>query len=210
MVSIPIGPVGLLIIQRSLKVGSLGGIASGVGAALADGLFGFFAAFGLVTLFGGLEESRHLVRPFGSLVLMLVGIYFFFQRPPPLETEEVLSPRYLHHYLWDMLSAFLLTLMNPTTIIAFAALFAGSDLIPEDPKKIQFVEIMSGVFLGSLLWWLFLVVLARPIKRKLSPLMEHRILQAIGIVLMSLALLTFVPRVGSVIDKLKMLARIAV
>src|SRR3989338_2845556 len=166
MVAIQIGPVALLIIQRSIKLGSLGGLASGLGAAIADGLFGFLAAFGLSTLFGGLEESRHLVRPLGSLVLMLVGVYFFFQKPPPLETEEVLSVRYLHHYLWDMLSAFLLTLMNPTTIIAFAALFAGSDLIPEDPKKIQFVEIMSGVFLGSLLWWLNLVVLARPIKRK--------------------------------------------
>jgi len=47
MVAIPIGPVGFLIIQRSIKVGSLAGVASGLGAALADGLFGFLAAIGL-------------------------------------------------------------------------------------------------------------------------------------------------------------------
>lgn len=210
MVAIPVGPVALLIIQRSIKVGSLAGFASGLGAALADGLFGLLAAIGLVTLFGGLEESRPFVRPLGSLVLMLVGVYFFFQKPPSLEAEEILSPRYLHHYLWDLISSFILTLMNPTTIVAFAALFAGSDLIPEDVGKIQYLEVATGVLIGSLLWWLLLVVLARPLKRRLSPLMEHRILQVVGMVLMSLALVSFLPRVGSVIDKLRVLTNMGV
>lgn len=210
MVAIPIGPVGFLIIQRSIKVGSLAGVASGLGAALADGLFGFLAAIGLAALIGALEFSRHLVRPLGSLVLMIVGIYFFFQKPPPLETEEVLATRYLHRYLWDLLSSFLLTLLNPMTIIAFAALFVGSDLIPEDPRKIQYLEIAAGIFTGSLLWWLALVILARPVKKMLSSLVVHRIFQGIGLALFSLALISFIPRLGTVIDKVRDLIRMAV
>jgi threonine/homoserine/homoserine lactone efflux protein len=205
MVAIPVGPVGLLIIQRSLKVGSLAGVASGLGAALADGLFGFLAAVGLATLIGELEASRQFVRPLGSLVLMVVGVYFFFQKPPPLETEEVLSVRYLHHYLWDLLSTFFLTLLNPLTIIAFAALFIGSDLIPEDPRKIQYLEVAGGIFSGSLLWWLLLVFLASPVKKALSSKVVHRIFQGIGLTLFGLALLSFIPRLGTMIDKLRLL-----
>ncbi len=205
MVAIPIGPVGLLLIQRSLKIGSLAGLASGLGAALADGLFGLLAALGLAALIDQLEAYRHFIRPLGSIVLMIVGIYFQFQEPPSLEAEEVLSVRYLHHYLWDSLSTFFLTLLNPMTIIAFAALFAGSDLIPEDPKKIQFAEVALGVFSGSLLWWTLLVVMARPLKRALSPLRIHRILQGIGGVLIGLAVLSLAPRLATVLDRIRAL-----
>ncbi len=201
MVAIPVGPVGLLIIQRSIAVGFLRGFMSGLGAALADGLFGFLAALGLVALVEQLEASRHIIRPFGSLILLLVGIYFYFHKPKRLETDEVLTSRYLHQHIWDLLSTFFLTLMNPLTVIAFAALFAGSDLIPEDPKKIQYVEIALGVFTGSLAWWLLLVVAATPLKKRLSIIVEKRIHQVIGLVLATLAVLSFVPRFSSVMGK---------
>lgn len=205
VVAIPVGPVALLIVQRSLAVGSLRGLASSLGAALADGLFGLLAALGLAALIEQLEVLRDMVRPLGSVVLMIMGIYFFFRKPLTLETEEVLSGRYLRHYLWDLFSTFLLTLTNPLTIIAFGALFAGSDLIPEDPRKIQYLEIAAGVFAGSLLWWLILVVLARPVKRRLSFLMVHRIFQGIGMILMGLGLVSLIPRLGTVVDKFGLL-----
>jgi threonine/homoserine/homoserine lactone efflux protein len=201
MVAIPVGPVALLIIQRSLTVGYLRGLASGLGAALADGLFGLVAALGLAALLSGLTEFRHLVRPFGSLALMVVGVFFYFRKPPSLEAEEVLAASYLHHYLWDILSTFLLTIMNPMTIIAFAALFVGSDLIPEERSDIQYMMISTGVFCGSLFWWCLLGLLAQPLKKRLSPLVLHRTLQVIGMVLVGLALLSFIPRIGTVVDK---------
>lgn len=205
MVAIPVGPVGLLVIQRSLSVGWLAGIFTGLGAALADGFLGFLAALGLVALVGQLEGGRHFLRPLGSLALMIVGLHFFFQKPPSLIAEEVLSGRFQRRFWWDLVSSFFLTLINPTTIIAFAALFAGSDLIPEDPKKIQYFEIASGVFTGSLVWWCILVSVAHPIKRKLSPHSVHRVLQGIGITLVTLAMISFVPRLGGVIEKIKLL-----
>ena len=203
MLAIPVGPVALLIIQRSLSVGPLAGIASSIGAALADALLGLLAALGLVTLIEGLTIYHHLLRPFGSLVLAVVGIYFFFRKATQLVTEEILSTRYLHHYLWDTLSVFFVTLMNPLTIIAFAALFVGSDLIPEDPHRIQYAEISLGVFSGSLFWWLALVFLAQPVKKRLSPPVVHRIFQMIGGVLIGLALVSLIPRLGTVVEKLK-------
>lgn len=208
MVAIPVGPVGVLLIQRSLAVSHLAGIATGLGAALADALFGYLAALGLVTLVEQLEVSKHFWRPLGSLALILVGVYFILQKPPKLEVEEVLSGRYQRRYWWDMVSSFFLTLLNPTTIIAFAALFVGSDLIPEDPRRIQYIEIALGIFAGSLVWWMILVAIAQPVKRKMSPLKVHRVMQGIGAVLIVLALVSFVPRLGGFIDKVRHLINI--
>ncbi len=194
LVAIPVGPVGLLLIQRSLTVGALAGIFTGFGAALADALFAFLAALGLMTLIGQLEAHRALFRPFGSLALVIVGLYFYFHKIPALTAEEVLTGRYQRRYWWDTISAFFLTLLNPATIIAFAALFAGSDLIPENPKDSQYVEIMGGIFAGSLVWWMILVALAGPIKRRMNVQTVHRVFQGIGVSLCLIALGTLVPR----------------
>jgi threonine/homoserine/homoserine lactone efflux protein len=203
MVAIPVGPVGLLLIQRSLSVGHLAGIFTGIGAALADGVCGFLAALGLVTLIGELESSRHFLRPLGSLALIVVGLHFFFQKPPTLAAHEVLTGRFQRRFWWDTISAFFLTLMNPTTFIAFAVLFAGSDLIPEDPREEQYLEIAAGIFAGSLIWWLFLVGIARPVKQRLNPHSVHRFLQVLGVALVVLALFTLTPRLGGMIVRLR-------
>ncbi len=205
MVAIPIGPVGLLVIQRSLQVGWLAGVASGIGAAIADGIFGLCAALGLVALIGGVEEAKHFIRPIGSFLLVLIGLYFVFQKPPAVETEEVLSARYTHHYFWDTVSTLILTLMNPITIIAFAAVFVGSGLMPEDPRRIDYLEVSTGVFTGSFLWWIFLVVAAQPLKKRLSPTILHRGFQITGLVLTVVGAVSFIPRLPSAIDKLEVL-----
>ncbi len=202
LVALPVGPIAILILQRSLEIGGLAGLVSGIGAATADALFALLAGLGLAALLEGIRESHHLVGGLGGFVLILVGLKLFFQRPPALKTEEVLSERYLHHYLWDSLSVFLLTLTNPMTIIAFGALFAGSNLIPLDPRRIDYLTISGGVFGGSLLWWVVLVILAQPIRKNLSLLRIHRTLELIGVVLILLGSFSFVPRLGPLWDRL--------
>ncbi len=207
MVAIPVGPVGLLIIQRSITMGYVRGLVSGLGAALADGVFGLLAAMGLVALIENYGNAKHFIRPFGGIVLAVVGLVFLLKKKREVKAEEVLTANFANRYLWDLLSTFLLTLMNPMTILAFGALFAGSDLIPVDVRKIQYVEIAFGVFTGSLLWWTLMVVLSSPLKNKLSPVVEQRIQQVIGAILIALAFFSVVPRFGSFIDRLQTLIK---
>lgn len=204
LLAIPVGPVGLLIIQRSLSLGSLRGMASGLGAAVADAVFAFLAAYGMVALFEG-NHYKHFIRPLGGVILFCVGLAFILKKSKSTETEEVLSGNYLQRYIWDALSTFLLTLTNPTTIIAFAAVFTGSDLIPEDPRKIDYLEIVLGVFLGSLSWWLILVFLARPLKNSLSPKMQTRISRVMGVILIVLSLAAMIPRFGDFASRVQKL-----
>lgn len=207
MVAIPVGPVGLLIIQRSITMGYVRGLFSGLGAALADGVFGFLAAIGLVTLIENYAGSKHFIRPLGGLVLAIVGIVFILKKKREVKAEEVLTANFANRYIWDLLSTFFLTLMNPMTIIAFGALFAGADLIPVDVRKIQYLEISLGVFTGSLLWWMLLVVLATPLKNKMSATVEQRIQQVIGGILLTLAIFSVVPRFSSFIDRVQHLLK---
>ncbi|MBI1910161.1 MAG: LysE family transporter [Deltaproteobacteria bacterium] len=186
IVAIPIGPIALLILQRSLGLGYLAGFASGIGAAAADALFALFASMGLVALISWLEKYYVWIQPVGGLIVVVLGLKFFFNKPPLLKADEVLTPRYLHHYTWDAFSTFLLTLTNPMTMFAFAALFTGSNLIPVDPRKIFFFEITSGIFCGSLSWWLILVTLSHPIKKNISPLRIRHVMQGLALVLIAL------------------------
>lgn len=190
IVALPVGPVAILILQRSLSLGTLAGIASGLGASTADALFAWFASMGLVALTTGVQTGHFWIRPVGGLVVIILGIHFYFKKPPPLKTDEVLTPRYLHHYTWDAFSTFLLTLTNPMTVFAFAALFTGSNLIPIDPRKIFFFEISAGIFCGSLTWWSLLTTLSNPIKRFISPQKIHRVMQGLALLLIGLGSFT--------------------
>ncbi|MDO8643385.1 MAG: LysE family transporter [bacterium] len=189
IISLPVGPIAILILQRSLKLGYLAGLASGIGAAVADGLFAFLAAFGIAALTLWIQESIGWVRPVGGMVLIGLGVHFFFQKPPELKTEEVLTPRFLHHYTWDGFSNFILTLTNTMTILAFVALFTASQIVPEDPTKINYLEIISGVFCGSLFWWVTMVTLSHKIKQIISPMTVHRLMQFLAGVLVFLGTL---------------------
>lgn len=187
LISLPVGPVAILILQRSLRLGRWAGIASGLGAATADAIFALLASAGVVVLFGWIEESIVWIRPVGGCLLMGLGLFFFFQKPPrSFDADEPLSPRYLHHYLWDSVSTLLLVLTNPLTVLAMAALFASSDLIPTDPRRMDFIGISSGVACGSFLWWCMVVTLSAKIKQVVSPQKIHRLMQGLAILLMAL------------------------
>ena len=192
IIAIPVGPIAILIFKRSLGIGYLAGLASGIGAALADALFALMASIGVLALTGWIEESIVWFRPIGGIFLIFLGIHFFFKKSPALQTDEVLTPRYLHHYPWEVVSTFLLTLTNPLTIFAFVALFTGVHLIPLSPTKVHHFEVTLGVFCGSLLWWCLIVLLSHPIKRVISPQRIHHLMQVLAVVLIALGVMAIV------------------
>ncbi len=200
LVAIPIGPVGLLIMQRSIKLGWVRGLMSGIGAALADGVFALAAVAGLSVLLGNVGDSHHWVQLAGSFILLVVGIYYMQGKKESPKTEEVLSSPYLQRYLWDLFSTFFLTLMNPATVMAFAAVFAGTDFARFDTLKNDYVAASLGVFLGSMLWWLVLIFFSQRLRKWLSPQGQIKIQKVVGFVLMALALFSMFPRAEKVIN----------
>ncbi len=146
--SAPIGPVGLLAIQRTLSHGRLAGILSGAGAAAADAFYAGLAGLSLSVVANFLASARFWIHiGAGVLCLWFGGRAIFFQ---PLRRT---APR---RYggpgaAWTFVSSLLLTLANPLTILFFIVVFTTLQLDRADTPRL--LLLVAGVFLGCLLWW---------------------------------------------------------
>jgi threonine/homoserine/homoserine lactone efflux protein len=150
-IAAPVGPIGVLCIRRTLDGGFLAGLASGLGAASADAIYGSLAGFGLTTISQALIQHQTWLRLFGGLFLCYLGVRSWMRAPVAPEAEAQPLSR-----LGAYLSTFLLTLTNPVTILAFAAIFAGLGLAGSAAGYVAAVSLVLGVFAGSSLWWLTL------------------------------------------------------
>jgi threonine/homoserine/homoserine lactone efflux protein len=155
VIAAPVGPIGVLCARRTLLHGRRAGFFSGMGAATADAIYGFIAAFGLTFVSGFLVEYQSWLRLIGGALLVHMGVKAF--RALPVKKCEL--PRSARHYAGMYSSTFFLTLTNPMTILSFAAVFAGFVLAGIKGSALSSGILVLGVFLGSALWWLFLVVL---------------------------------------------------
>ena len=153
VMAVPVGPIGVLCIRRSLHDGWPAGLVCGLGAASADAVYGAVAGFGLASVTGLLDSYQDLVRLAGGLILLVLGTRVL-RADPEAAVGGNGSLRLASAYL----SCFLLALTNPATVFAFLAVFAsiGPDLRLEGYDAIA--VLVAGVLLGSALWWLVLSV----------------------------------------------------
>jgi len=164
-IAAPVGPIGVLCIRRTLADGRAIGFASGLGAATADALYGAVAAFGLSLVTNTLVEQRLWLQIVGGIFLLYLGVRTWMAVPGDA-SGTARSPGGLAA-AW--VSTFALTLTNPTTIISFAAIFAGLGLGQRvDGYRAASVMVL-GVFLGSAIWWFFLSVGVGLLRSSLTP-----------------------------------------
>jgi threonine/homoserine/homoserine lactone efflux protein len=164
-IAAPVGPIGLLCIQRTLAKGRASGLVSGLGAASADALYGGIAGFGITSVSGFLVTQQLWIRLLGGLFLILLGARIFLR--VPLSSAEATGRLNLGG---DYASTLGLTLSNPLTIISFAAVFVGLGLVGSSGDFASSALLVLGVFAGSALWWLILSTTVGAIKGRLRPL----------------------------------------
>lgn len=148
-IAAPVGPIGVLCIRRTLSDGRLIGFASGLGAAVADTLYGCVAAFGLTVVSGFLVTHKTWLQLLGGLFLMYLGLKTFQARPAdrPAGAATALGA-------WGAFgSTFALTMTNPMTILSFAAVFAGLGLARAGGGLADGAWLLVGIFTGSAAWW---------------------------------------------------------
>jgi threonine/homoserine/homoserine lactone efflux protein len=150
-IAAPVGPIGLLCIQRTLQQGRRYGFVSGLGAATADAVYGLIAGFGLTFIAGMLVAQQRWFALIGGIFLLVLGIRIYFSAPPA-DTTPTGGGSLASAYA----STFFLTLTNPATILSFAAVFAGLGLAEEQRGYLAAVLLVIGVFCGSALWWFLL------------------------------------------------------
>jgi threonine/homoserine/homoserine lactone efflux protein len=157
-----VGPMWVLCLRRTLASGALAGLVSGMGIAVADGFYGAVAAFGLTAISGFLLAHAFWIGFAGAIFLIYLGVKTLMARPEVQQGEEkqLSLPA-------AFLSTLGLTLTNPPTILAFAAIFAGLGLASTSDYAAAGL-VVAGVFLGSAAWWVVLVAAAGKLRRHMG------------------------------------------
>ena len=141
--AVPVGPIGIMCIRKTLTEGRLRGLIIGLGAATADLFYGTVAAFGLTIISDTLVDQRFWIRLIGGALLLFLGVRIF--RAQPKDPKIKLNNNGI---LRSYLTTVFLTLTNPLTIFAFVAVFAALGL-GDGLSYFSSTILVAGVFIGS-------------------------------------------------------------
>lgn len=180
-IAAPVGPIGVLVIQRTLRHGFALGLATGLGAALADAIYGAVGAYGVAGITAWLQGARVPLALAGGAFLLLLA-WRTWRAVPPAAGAAVPAPPRLATAFAGTLA---LTLSNPATILSFVAIFgalAGRGA-PASPALM-----VAGVGLGSALWWLCLCAAVGALRARVDAQAQRRIGQVSALALAAFAL----------------------
>jgi threonine/homoserine/homoserine lactone efflux protein len=163
-IAAPVGPIGVLCIRQTLERGWQTGLLTGLGAATADMLYGAVAAFGITMISKALLAGQSWLRLAGGIFLLYLGAKTFFRKTGALPRENGTQPDRK-----AFLTTFALTLTNPVTIVAFAAIIAGLGPGHLDAGYLPALLLVLGVFLGSSAWWLLLSSSVNLLRHRIGP-----------------------------------------
>jgi threonine/homoserine/homoserine lactone efflux protein len=186
-IAAPVGPVGVLCIRRTLGEGRAVGFVSGLGAATADSFYGAVAGFGLAAVSGFLVDQQMWLRLFGGAFLVVLGVKTFRSRP----AEQAAVARRNSGLPGAYASTLALTLTNPATILAFAAIFAGLGIAESGADYGSALLLVAGVFSGSAAWWLLLSGGVSLLRARFTPARLRWVNRLSGIILAGFGLLAW-------------------
>jgi threonine/homoserine/homoserine lactone efflux protein len=166
-------------------------VISGVGAAAADMLYGGIAGFSITLVIQFLVREQFWIRLFGGILLVAIGIWYFFKRPTALDAG--LQDRESAYS--DIRSTFLLTLTNPTTVLSFLALLAALGM--GNPRHWWLtVFLVAGIFCGSMLWWIVLSVIVNHFRDRFNDRLLLSMNRLAGLAIGAFGVAAFVFRRG--------------
>jgi len=161
IIAAPVGPVNVLCIRRTLERGWKSGILSGFGAALADTLYGAVAGFSISLVIQFVVREEFWIRLIGGILLTGIGAMYYFKPPGSLKGDRGESANS------DFISALLLTVTNPTTVLSFLAVLATLGLGRHRPLW-QTSLLVAGIFFGSMTWWTILASAVNLLRNRIT------------------------------------------
>jgi len=160
--AMPLGPISVLSIRKTLAEGHSRGLIIGLGASTTDLIYGTIAAFGLTFISDVISSQRFWLSLAGGVLLLFLGIRTFL-----VELKDPIIPLNTKGQMGPFFSGFLLALVNPISIFVFVAAFASFGLGPA-VVSISAGVLVLGLFTGSCLWFLTLSYIATFFRKKLD------------------------------------------
>lgn len=185
LASIPLGPIGVLCIQRTINKKFFSGFISGLGAASADTVFATIALFFYSIVLPYIEEHIQLIKIFGGLIIIAIGLKLFFDR----NVSQIRRNRHgKNTYIKDFFSIFGLTISNPAYILVFFGWFAAFKIGDYHFTLATHIIMILGVLLGAASWWFFLISMVNLLRKKFTVRHIYYINRIAGIVISVLGL----------------------
>jgi len=182
--ALPIGPVNLLCIRRTLAFGSIFGFTAGLGAAAADGIFAAVIAFGLTWLQELIHGYRMWLELVGGALLVFFGFRAFITEPHFRDAEGINTKIAGRSSLVSSIaSTFALAITNPATLLGFTAMFSSLSGLMGPIGGLDPLFVVAGVAGGSTLWWLTLATLIGRLHHSISDNTMRHINQISGVVI---------------------------
>ncbi|MGQ1787084.1 MULTISPECIES: LysE family translocator [unclassified Saccharicrinis] len=163
--SIPLGPIGVLCIQRTLNKGRWSGFISGMGAAFSDTIYAVAAGFSLSFIISFIEKQLLYIQIFGAILLILLGINIFYSNPAVQLRKQRKGKSNLFQ---DFISTFFITISNPLAIFLFLAFFASFGAVKPGVDAFSHFVLIGGVLCGASLWWFILSSLINLFRSKIN------------------------------------------
>lgn len=155
--SIPLGPLGVMCIQRTLSKGKWSGFAVGLGSSLGDTIYASVALLSLSFVSSFLDRNRIWVMLIGGIIITLIGVQIAVKNP----IKDIRHPNDKVNsgskHFQDAITGFLMTISNPGALVLMLGLFAFFGLeMDENCTKYQVLVVLAGIFIGTAGWWFLL------------------------------------------------------
>lgn len=188
VVSAPLGPVGVLCIQRTLNKGRWYGFVTGLGAALSDIGYALITGYGMSFMDDFLAKNQVLLQIIGSIMLFFFGIYTF--RSNPVQSIRPVSST--RAVIFIILLLLFCDSLQPLIIFLFIGLFARfSFVMPGSPIGFQLVGYLA-IVLGALLWWFGITYFVNKVRTRFNLRGIWILNRVIGIVVMLISVAGFI------------------
>ena len=198
--SAPMGPVGVLTVQRTLNKGRWYGFVTGIGAAISDILYAAISLVGISLVMDFVEKPRNMfwLKLIGSVMLFIFGLYTFLSHPGKVKHVQGKRGSLMH----NSFTGFLVTLSNPLIIFLFIALMARFDFVISRNYFAQGIGYMA-IFGGAMIWWFSLTAIIDKVRNRFQDNTVWKINRTIGVIVMIAALigciLALLPKFGIIL-----------
>jgi threonine/homoserine/homoserine lactone efflux protein len=191
IVSAPMGPIGVLCVQKTVNKGRAIGFLSGLGAATADTVYAVLAAFGVTFITNFLSKNQELFQVIGIMVLIFLGFRMIFNNPVKQYRYHRTSSKKMSA-VRDYISVFFLTISNPLTIIFFGAAFTMLGLLTQIEGQRNNLLLVAGIFAGASLWWFALTYIVNIFRKKFRLRNIFILNRASGVIIVFLSILAVI------------------
>lgn len=188
-ISVPVGPIGMLTIQRTFNRGQKYGIATGLGATFSDLIYTIVTLFFLSFVLDFIESHRFVIQLIGSLVVAAFGYYIYKSNP---STQPKPNQQIKETLFGDFVTSFGLTISNPLVLFVLIALFARFEFIGSNSTLVMTICGILSILGGALLWWTLLTFLVSHFKTKVNMRDLKIINQITGIIIILIGIVGFV------------------